>query len=426
MFDTVIFDLDGTLSDNSEGIIKSIGYALENMHIQVPETRILKRFIGPPLMVSLSRYCNMNDMDARHAVELYRDRYDKTGYLENCLYPGIRALLTELKHSGSYLAVATGKPKDITLKILDHFGILALFDEVKGTVPDAVSGSKSDMIKAIAARHPGKAVMVGDTVEDIRSAHEAGITGLFVGYGFGETVCGMDEPDLKAEKVEDLSKLLLGYVPEKRGVFISLEGLDGCGKTTVSNHLEIMMKQYGYPVLHTREPGGCPISESIRQLLLSPENSEMTATTEALLYAASRYQHVTDVILPAVRRGDAVICDRYVDSSLAYQGEGRQLGLPAIRAYNEQSMKMKMPDITVYLRLDAETSLNRRLSESTPDRIEREKREFFERTQQGFDRLAQEEPERYLVIDASQPLKYVLAELAERLPVYLKRGGFWA
>ena len=89
-------------------------------------------------------------------------------------------------------------------------------------------------------------------------------------------------------------------------------------------------------------------------------------------------------------------------------------------------MKMKMPDITVYLRLDAETSLNRRLSESTPDRIEREKREFFERTQQGFDRLAQEEPERYLVIDASQPLKYVLAELAERLPVYLKRGGFWA
>ena len=422
MFDTVIFDLDGTLSDNSEGITASIRYALGKMGRPVPGD--LRRFIGPPLRMSFQRFCGMTDADSAEATRLYRERHEVIGYLENNLYPGIRALLTALRRQGAYLAVATGKPQKITENILKHFGVYHLFDQVEGSQPNAVTNQKSVLIARVLARHPGRAVMVGDTEDDMTGAAEAGIEGIHVQYGFG----GDWRPEAmpSVPDVAALSEALLGSVPESRGVFISLEGLDGCGKTTVANRLETLLRQYGYPVVHTREPGGCPISEKIRELLLSKENGEMTATTEALLYAASRYQHAHDVILPAVRRGCAVISDRYVDSSLAYQGEGRGLGVDVIRAYNQKAMELCMPDITVYLRLDAETSLRRRLAESEPDRIEREKREFFERAAQGFDRLAEQEPDRYLTIDASRSVEAVIGELNRLLPEYLVRGGFWA
>ncbi len=426
MYDTVIFDLDGTLSDNSEGIIGSIRQALERLGKPMPGDDVIRRFIGPPLMMSYRRYCNMTEAEGREGLRLYRERYEVTGYLENNLYPGIRSLLTALKQRGAVLAVATGKPTGITLKILEHFGILPLFDQVEGSLPDALSNQKADLIRRILDNHPGRAVLVGDTEDDMSAAKEAGIDGIHVQYGFG----GGWRPDpAQARTVPDMDGLcmeLLGEIPEQKGVFISLEGLDGCGKTTVSRHLDKLLSQYGYEVVHTREPGGCPISENIRALLLSTDHKEMTATTEALLYAASRYQHVNDVILPALKRGCAVICDRYVDSSLAYQGDGRELGIDTIRAYNAQAMAVCMPDVTVYLRLSAETSLRRRLAESAPDRIEQEKHDFFERTARGFDRIAQEEPERYLTIDASQPVEMVIREVSERLPEYLKRKGVWS
>ena len=426
MFDTVIFDLDGTLSDNSEGIIGSIRYALERLGRPMPGDNVVRRFIGPPLVMSFQRYCGMENTESLEALRLYRERYEVTGYLENRLYPGIRTLLTELKRRGAKLAVATGKPGQITESILEHFGILNLFDRVEGSTPEAVSSQKSELIRRILEKCPGNAVMIGDTQDDMAGAEEAGIAGIHVRYGFGGEWRPEDPGTASVRDVQELSMILLGEIPMAKGVFISLEGLDGCGKTTVSRHLDTMLRRYGYEVVHTREPGGCPISEDIRGLLLSTEHGEMTATAEALLYAASRYQHVNDVILPALRRGCAVICDRYVDSSLAYQGEGRQLGIDTIRAYNAKAMELCMPDITVYLRLDAETSLNRRLSESAPDRIEQEKRDFFERAMQGFDRLAREEPERYLTIDASQPVETVIGELSARLPEYMARGGFGA
>lgn len=425
LFDTVIFDLDGTLSDNSEGIIASIRHALTALGKPMPGPDEIRSFIGPPLRMSFQRRCGLNDEESIEALRLYRERHETVGYLENNLYPGIRALLTGLRRRGVVLAVATGKPPRITKRILEHFGILNLFDEVECAEPMAVDNEKAILIGRILARHPGNAVMVGDTEDDIVGAEKAGIAGIHVQYGFG----GDWRPDGKYVSVPDveaLSRELLGEVPAPKGVFISLEGLDGCGKTTVARHLDELMRQYGYPVIHTREPGGCPISENIRSLLLSTEHGEMTATAEALLYAASRYQHAHDVILPAVKRGCAVICDRYVDSSLAYQGEGRQLGKDAIRAYNARAMELCMPDITVYLRLDAETSLSRRLSESVPDRIEQEKRDFFERAMSGFDRIAAEEPDRYLTIDASQPVGAVISELTARLPEYLVKRGIWA
>ena len=425
MFDTYIFDLDGTLSDNSEGIFAGIRYALERLGKPVPEPAELRRFIGPPLRMTFLRRCHLTEEESLEALRLYRERYEATGYLENELYPGIRALLTELKREGKALAVATGKPTPVTRGILRYFGVFHLFDRIEGSSPESVSNQKSDLIRRITEQLPGKAVMIGDTEDDMNGARDAGITGIHVQYGFGDG-WRPEQGIQSARTVEELSELLLGRTLQPRGVFISLEGLDGCGKTTVAGHLHTLLKRMGYPVIHTREPGGCPISENIRELLLSTSHSEMRATTEALLYAASRYQHAADVIMPALQRGDAVLCDRYVDSSLAYQGEGRALGLENIRAYNQQAMALCMPDITVYLRLDAETSLRRRLSVSTPDRIEREKRDFFERAQRAFDRLAEEEPERYLTIDARQPVEAVIAELDARLPEYMKRRGIWA
>ena len=426
MYDTVIFDLDGTLSDNSEGIIGSIRYALERLGKPMPGEDVIRRFIGPPLMMSFQRYCGMSEAESWEGLRLYRERFETVGYLENNLYPGIRALLTALKQRGAVLAVATGKPQVITRQILEHFGALSLFDEVEGSLPDAVSNQKPDLIRRVLDKHPGKTVMIGDTEDDIAGALEAGIDAIHVQYGFG----GDWRPDTaQVKSVPDMNALcfeLLGEIPAARGVFISLEGLDGCGKTTVSRHLDKLLRQYGYEIVHSREPGGCPISENIRALLLSTDHKEMTATTEALLYAASRFQHVNDVILPALRRGCAVICDRFVDSSLAYQGDGRELGVETIRSYNAQAMAACMPDVTVYLRLNAETSLSRRLAESAPDRIEQEKRDFFERTAQGFDRLAEEEPERYLTVDASQPVEAVIREVSAHLPEYLVRRGVWS
>ena len=426
MYDTIIFDLDGTLSDNSEGIIGSIGYALERMSRPMPGPDVLRRFIGPPLMMSFQRWCGMPEAESREALRLYRERFETTGYLENRLYPGIRALLTELKRRGCALAVATGKPAAITREILRHFGVLSLFDQVEGSRPDASASQKPDLIRRILSNHPGRAVMIGDTEDDMTGARTAGIEGIHVQYGFGgewrpEAALAQTVPDVDA-----LCLALLGEIPDPKGVFISLEGLDGCGKTTVARHLERLLVQYGYEVVHTREPGGCPISENIRTLLLSTDHKEMTATAEALLYAASRFQHVNDVICPALRRGCAVLCDRYVDSSLAYQGEGRRLGVDTIRSYNARAMSVCMPDVTVYLRLSAEASLRRRLAASAPDRIEQEKREFFERAARGFDDLAAAEPERYLTVDASQPLEAVLHEVSSRLPGYLTDRGVWA
>ena len=134
MFDTVIFDLDGTLSDNSTGIIASIKYALDQTGRQMPDADTLRRFIGPPLRMSFQRYCGMDEGESREALRFYRERHEAVGYLENELYPGIRALLTALKKKGVYLAVATGKPQKITENILRFFGIDRLIDRVQETV----------------------------------------------------------------------------------------------------------------------------------------------------------------------------------------------------------------------------------------------------------------------------------------------------
>lgn len=203
-----------------------------------------------------------------------------------------------------------------------------------------------------------------------------------------------------------------------KGKFITFEGPDGAGKSTHLRHAVAQLQEAGYAVRVTREPGGCPISEEIRRLLLDPNHAEMSPVTEALLYAASRAQHVEEVIRPALERGEAVVCDRYLDSSLAYQGHGRGLGEAWVRSINERAVAGCLPDLTILLMLPPEASRARlEAAGRTLDRLEREKLDFHTRVWTGFQKVAERQPERFLVLDVqddiatnAEKLQHALAE----------------
>ncbi|MBQ9300230.1 MAG: dTMP kinase [Clostridia bacterium] len=211
----------------------------------------------------------------------------------------------------------------------------------------------------------------------------------------------------------------MGKPLSRKGYFISIEGLDGCGKTTQSNAIEKALRDFGYTVRRTREPGGCPISEKIRDLLLDIQNTGMSDITEALLYAASRAQHVRQVIMPAMEQGDVVLCDRFVDSSVAFQGGGRELGVSLIQQINAPAVKGCLPDTTVFLRLDHDTALRRRENASALDRIESEKASFHARVEAAYDALVQQDPTRFITVDArKEPEKItedILSALLDRM-----------
>ena len=200
-----------------------------------------------------------------------------------------------------------------------------------------------------------------------------------------------------------------------KGYFITFEGPDGSGKTTVTNRLCEILTEKGFDVVHTREPGGIEIAEEIRSIILDPKNTKMDAKTEALLYAASRAQHVHQVIRPAVERGELVLCDRFVDSSVAYQGGGRELGVDTIQQINEPAVDGMMPDATVYLDLDHREALMRRLNASEPDRLELQDVEFHERVEKAYERLIRENKKRFLVVDASRDIESIAKDALDRV-----------
>jgi dTMP kinase len=183
------------------------------------------------------------------------------------------------------------------------------------------------------------------------------------------------------------------------GVFIAFEGGEGAGKTTQARLLSIWLRDQGFDVVMTREPGSTKIGMRLRALLLDRESSGLTARAEALMYAADRAQHVAEVIQPALGRGAIVVTDRYIDSSLAYQGTGRELEVEDIADVNRWATGGLTPDLTIVLDVPAEIGLGRFASPA--DRIESEPREFHERVRRGFRRLAEAEPHRYLVVDAT-------------------------
>ncbi|MFC4454896.1 dTMP kinase [Deinococcus sonorensis] len=186
------------------------------------------------------------------------------------------------------------------------------------------------------------------------------------------------------------------------GLFISFEGPEGAGKSTQQRHLAARLEQAGYPFLMTREPGGTPLGTRVREVLLDPE-LEIGALSEFLLYSASRAQLVQDVIRPALGRGEVVVCDRYADSSLAYQGAGRGLNPELLRDVTWEATGGLQPHLTLLLDLDPALGLQRAAQTGQPDRLERADLSFHQRVRQGFLALAAQAPERVLLLDATRP-----------------------
>jgi dTMP kinase len=197
----------------------------------------------------------------------------------------------------------------------------------------------------------------------------------------------------------------------EKGLFITFEGPDGSGKTTVSTAVCRRLEEEGYPVRYTREPGGSAIAEQIRGIILDPQNTEMDARTEALLYAASRRQHLVEKVLPALEQGIHVISDRFVDSSLAYQGTGRRIGIEEVFAINQFAIEGHMPVKTIYLDVDPETGLERiRKGRTYLDRLDQESIEFHERVLEGYREVIRRYADRMIIIDANRAPEEVIED----------------
>lgn len=202
--------------------------------------------------------------------------------------------------------------------------------------------------------------------------------------------------------------------------FISLEGGEGAGKTSAITALRDLLQARGHEVVLTREPGGTPLAERIRELVLNPQNEPLHADTELLLVFAARAQHVRQVIRPALQRGAFVVSDRFTDSSYAYQGAGRGLDARWIAELERQTVGIK-PGLTLLLDLDVREGRARAAGRDLwPDRIESEQDDFFERVRHGFRQRAAEEPQRFRLIDASQTPAQVGAAVRDALWQWLE------
>ena len=207
-------------------------------------------------------------------------------------------------------------------------------------------------------------------------------------------------------------------------MFIVFDGPDGTGKSTQIALLKEKLESAGARVTVTREPGGCPLSEKIRLLLLDPQNRGMDPMAEALLYAAARAQHLEDTVLPALARGETVLCDRYLLSSLAYQGYGRELGTDWILSINRAALEKAMPDATFLFEMDAKTAMDRKRVQSGHelDRIELEKAAFHRRVAEGFDLCRSAYPDIY-ALDAAQTVEEIRDRIWRVIAQLQKRGS---
>lgn len=213
MYQTILFDLDGTLTDSGQGILNSVAYALEKMGIEEPDTANLNRFIGPPLYESFSRFYQLNPEDTQSAVDAFRVYFKEKGMFENQLYPGIIPLLEELRTAGKTLVIATSKPEIFAKQILEHFGIAHYFDVIAGTSLDSSRISKADVIGYAINQleaFPKHAVMIGDREHDIEGArmHQLPAIGVLYGYGSKQEF-EKAGATMIVETVQDLKRVLL-------------------------------------------------------------------------------------------------------------------------------------------------------------------------------------------------------------------------
>jgi len=415
----VIFDLDGTLTQSEEGIWNCVRYAAEKLGFPEPDAATLRKFIGPPLGYSFREYMGMDDATADKAVETYRERYNAVGLFENRVFPGIRRLMRTLKQEGWYIGIATGKPQTTSERVVAHFGLDKFVQKICG--PTAGHGAeKVDLIKNALPEgwnaETDDIWMVGDRKFDVEGAIGAGVKSIGVGYGYGS------EEELRAagctqycETVADVIDFLCPGAKAPEGAFLSIEGLDGSGKGTQIRLLTDVIDRFGFELVQSREPGGCPISEKLRDIILDKNNAEMDDVTEAILYAASRAQHVREVIRPAIAAGKVMLCDRFVDSSVAYQGGGRQLGVQKVLDINAPAVDGTMPMATIYLDVDHVTSMKRRAAATELDRLELAGDSFHARTEAGYRELIRRDPERFIVVDATRTPEEIGKEVAEKV-----------
>ena len=204
------------------------------------------------------------------------------------------------------------------------------------------------------------------------------------------------------------------------GLFITLEGPEGAGKSTNREYLAERLREQGIDVLLTREPGGTPLAERIRELLLDPSDEPMAADTELLLVFAARAQHLQQVIRPALAKGSVVLCDRFTDATYAYQGGGRGLSIERIAQLEQFVQGELRPDLTLIFDLPVEICLARASARGRLDRFEQEGRGFFEAVRQAYLQRAKQAPQRYRVLDAGQTLAQVQADIDALLPSLLE------
>ncbi len=208
----------------------------------------------------------------------------------------------------------------------------------------------------------------------------------------------------------------------KRGFFITFEGGEGAGKSIQVEILASHLHEQGYEVVVTREPGGTRIGEQIRTITHNQENVDLHPVTEAYLMAAARAQHVAEIIEPALKTGKIVLCDRYVDSSIVYQGYGRQLGPETITKLNELAINDAIPDLTIILKIPPELGMKRRRkSNKEPDRLDLQQQEFYARVYSGYNELTRKHKERYLIIDATRSIEAVAADIWNTVKLALEK-----
>ncbi|KHF38041.1 dTMP kinase [Halalkalibacter okhensis] len=208
-----------------------------------------------------------------------------------------------------------------------------------------------------------------------------------------------------------------------KGFFVTVEGGEGAGKTTVLDQIETELIQRGYEVVRTREPGGIRIAERIRTVILDVTHTEMDSRTEALLYAAARRQHLVEKVIPALKEGKIVLCDRFLDSSLAYQGYARGIGFDEVKAINEFAIEGYLPDLTLFFDVDPQIGLTRIQSDKDREvnRLDQEKLEFHERVRNGYQKVMDVYPERIKVIDANQDVRAVYKDAMTEINQFVGR-----
>jgi dTMP kinase len=197
--------------------------------------------------------------------------------------------------------------------------------------------------------------------------------------------------------------------------FITLEGIEGVGKTSNRDYIRSLLEATGQPCIVTREPGGTPLGEALRELLLQHSAEQMSADAELLMMFAARAEHIKKVIQPALAAGRYVLCDRFTEATYAYQGGGRQLSMEKIAALEQWVQGDLRPDLTLILDAPVEIGRERAGKRSTPDRIETEKNDFFERVRQAYLDLARQHPDRICTVDASLPLAQVQQQIKQQL-----------